>query len=417
MDIRNNQLHLGGVSVDDLRAQFGSPLYVYEAERLRRQFRQLKECFRELWDAQRLQIHYAMKANSNPTLLRILRAEGAHIDAVSPFEIRLARACGYASEQILFTGNSVTPEEVEYCRAHQIGFNVGSLYWLEEYGRKFPQSAISLRINPGVGAGHHAHCITGGPRSKFGIYHDQLGEIGRIVERYQLRIVGIQSHIGTGIFSAAPMLTAMDMILNVAEPFPDLEFIDFGGGFGIPYRPDQQEMDVANLGQQMTQRFHEFCENYGRDLTMKIEPGRYLVGQCGTLLTTVTMRKRTPEYQFVGTDSGFHHLVRPTMYGAYHKIWNASQMDSELETVVIVGNVCETGDFFSVDNGDIRRELPRVRVGDCLAIGDAGAYGYAMSSQYNSRPRPAEVLVQEGEVRLIRRMETYEDLLRTAEEL
>ena len=417
MEIQNNQLHLGGLSAEALRINFGSPLYVYEEDSLRSQCRRLLNCFEELHQQQRLQLHFAMKANSNPSILKVLREEGAWIDAVSPYEVQLALDCGYRPEQILFTGNNTAPEELDFCVENGVPLNIGSLFTLEHFGKRYSGKNISLRVNPGVGAGHHAHCITGGPRSKFGIYHDQLEQAQELAQHYSLRIIGIQSHIGTGIFAPEPMLEAMEMILALAERFTELEFIDFGGGFGIPYRPEQQEMDVNALGQQMTERFEKFCKEYGRPLSMKLEPGRYLVGPAGFLLLSVTNRKHTPEYQFVGTDSGFHHLVRPTMYGSYHRIWNASRMEDELETVAVVGNVCETGDFFSVDQGNIQRDLQKTTVGDCLVIADAGAYGFSMSSQYNSRPRPAEVLVKDGQAQLIRRAERYTDLLRTTQEL
>lgn len=417
MEIHNNQLYLGGLSAEELRAGFGSPVYVYEEDSLRSQCQRLQGCFAELRAENRLQLHYAMKANSNPAILQLLREEGVGIDAVSPFEVQLALNCDFLPEQILFTGNNTTLEELDFCVTQGVQLNLGSLRTLESFGQRFPGQSVSLRVNPGVGAGHHSHCITGGPRSKFGIYHDQLEEAKALAQRYQLRIVGLQSHIGTGIFAPEPMLEAMEMLLAVASPFPELEFVDFGGGFGIPYRPEQQQMDVVALGSQMTARFETFCQQYGRPLSLKLEPGRYLVGPAGFLLLTVTNRKHTPEYQFVGTDSGFHHLIRPTMYGSYHRIWNASQMEGTQEDVVVVGNVCETGDFFSMDQGQIRREMTRTEIGDCLAIADAGAYGFAMSSQYNSRPRPAEVLVCQGQARLIRRAERYEDFMRTAYEL
>ena len=213
MEIQNNQLHLGGLSVEALRTNFGSPLYVYEEDSLRSQCRRLLNCFEELHQQQRLQLHFAMKANSNPLIMKILREEGAWIDAVSPFEVQLALDCGYRPEQILFTGNNTAPEELDFCVENGVPLSIGSLLTLEHFGKRYSGQNISLRVNPGVGAGHHAHCITGGPRSKFGIYHDQLEQAQELAQRYSLRIIGIQSHIGTGIFAPEPMLEAMEMIL------------------------------------------------------------------------------------------------------------------------------------------------------------------------------------------------------------
>ena len=251
---------------------------------------------------------------------------------------------------------------------------------------------LSVRINPGLGAGHHAHCITGGPDSKFGIYHDQIDSVLDLANKYNLTINGIHSHIGTGIFEAEPMLEAMEMTLAVAEKFPELQFVDFGGGFGIPYRPDQSALDMNDLSQKMTQRFRKFVYNYGRDLEMKIEPGKLLVGPAGILLTTVTNISETPKYRFVGVDSGFNHLLRPTIYGAYHIIIKAS--------CVWERRYCSCWKYLRKWNilsrsGKIRRRLPS-KIGDRLALLDVGAYGMSMSSQYNSRPRPAEILVNDG---------------------
>ena len=351
-----------------------------------------------------------MKANSNPSLLKILLEEGSAIDAVSEFEVRLALESGFEPQQIIFTGNNNTLAEIENCVEKGVSVNLGSLALLEKYGQRYPQTSVSVRINPGIGAGHHAHCITGGPDSKFGIYHDQIDSALDLATKYKLTLNGVHSHIGTGIYSAEPMLEAMEMILAVAEKFSDLEFVDFGGGFGIPYRPEQQALDMTDLSQKMTRRFTEFRQSYGRDITMKIEPGKFLVGPAGILLTTVTNITDTPKYRFVGVDSGFNHLVRPTMYGSYHKILNASRFSGEEEDVVVVGNICESGDIFSRSGEEIKRNLPSPEIGERLAFLDVGAYGFSMSSQYNFRPRPAEVLVHQGQSRLIRRAESFEDL-------
>ena len=406
MNIINDTLFLEDIPVETLMQEYGSPLYVYEESILRSQFRQLSSGFPEGL----LEIHYSMKANSNPSLLKILREEGSSIDAVSEFEVRLALKSGFEPQQIIFTGNNNSLAEIEYCVEQEVPVNLGSLVLLEKFGQLFPQTSVSVRINPGIGAGHHVHCITGGPDSKFGIYHDQIDAALALATKYKLILNGVHSHIGTGIYSAEPMLEAMEMILAVAEKFPDLEFIDFGGGFGIPYRPEQQALDMKDLSQKMTRRFTEFRQCYGREISMKIEPGKLLVGPAGILLTTVTNITDTPKYRFVGVDSGFNHLLRPTLYGSYHNILNASRYSGEEEDVVVVGYICESGDIFSRSGDEIKRKLPSPVIGERLAFLDAGAYGFSMSSQYNSRPRPAEVLVHQGQSRLIRRAETFEDL-------
>ena len=408
MKVSDNKLYLEDISAELLMQKYGSPLYVYEESVLRSSFRQLISGFPEGL----IKVHYSMKANSNQSILRILCEEGSSIDAVSEYEVRLALESGFEPDQIIFTGNNNNLEEIEYCVEQKVLINIGSLALLELFGNRHSGMTLSVRINPGLGAGHHAHCITGGPDSKFGIYHDQINSVLDLANKYSLTINGIHSHIGTGIFKAEPMLEAMEMTLAVAEKFPELQFVDFGGGFGIPYRPDQSSLDMNDLSQKMTQRFRKFINKYGRDLEMKIEPGKLLVGPAGILLTTVTNISETPKFRFVGVDSGFNHLLRPTIYGAYHRIINASCVSGNEEDIVVVGNICESGDILSRSGKEIQRRLPSPKIGDRLAFLDVGAYGMSMSSQYNFRPRPAEILVKEGRSRLIRSAESYEDLTR-----
>ena len=408
MKVSDNKLYLEDISAELIMQEYGSPLYVYEESVLRSSFRQLISGFPEGL----INVHYSMKANSNQSILRILCEEGSSIDAVSEYEVRLALESGFEPDQIIFTGNNNNLEEIEYCVEQKVLINIGSLALLELFGNRHSGMTLSVRINPGLGAGHHAHCITGGPDSKFGIYHDQIDSVLDLANKYSLTINGIHSHIGTGIFEAEPMLEAMEMTLAVAEKFPELQFVDFGGGFGIPYRPDQSSLDMKDLSQKMTQRFRKFINNYGRDLEMKIEPGKLLVGPAGILLTTVTNISETPKYRFVGVDSGFNHLLRPTIYGAYHRIINASSVSGNEEDIVVVGNICESGDILSRSGEEIQRRLPPPKIGDRLAFLDVGAYGMSMSSQYNFRPRPAEILVNEGLSREIRSAESYDDLTR-----
>ena len=406
MKIRGNKLCVGGCVLEELAVEFGAPLYVYDEARIRNQLQTLQGAFPD----PKPEVHYAMKANSNPAILRILQEEGAWMDTVSEWEIRLALAAGVPAERILFTGNNSTLEELEACLALGVSLNLGSLASLERLAARHPGAAFSIRINPGVGAGHHAHCITGGPASKFGIWHEDLAQAREVAAKHGVRINGIHSHIGTGIYTAAPMLEAMELVLQNAREFPDLEFIDFGGGFGVPYRPNQEPLDEQSLGQEMSRRFLEFIEEYGRPLRMKIEPGRFLVASAGSLVVQVTDVNTTPEHRFIGVNSGFNHLVRPTMYGSYHQIANASHPEAPEQSVVVVGNICESGDIFSRDGEAIDRLLPDPQVGDYLVFQEAGAYGMSMSSHYNTRPRPAEVLISNGTARLIRKRETFEDL-------
>ena len=254
MKISDNKLILGGIPAEEIMSEYGSPLYVYEESVIRSQMRKLLAGFpRDL-----AQIHYSMKANSNPSLLKIIFDEGGFIDAVSEFEVRLAIESGFDANQIIFTGNNNSFEEIELCIKKKVSVNLGSLYLFEEYGKRYPNTSVSIRINPGIGAGHHSHCITGGPDSKFGIYFDKVKNSLELARKFKLKINGIHSHIGTGIFTPEPMLEAMEMILNIAKDFPDLEFIDFGGGFGIPYKVEQLPLNMLELAKKMTNRFNEF---------------------------------------------------------------------------------------------------------------------------------------------------------------
>ncbi|MCZ6749964.1 MAG: diaminopimelate decarboxylase [SAR324 cluster bacterium] len=414
MDVRDNELYLGGCRAEALAERFGTPLYVYEEEVIRAQCRLFRESFAEVEP----DIHYALKANPNPSLLRILKDEGMGIDAVSPLEVRLCLELGFLPGQIIFSGNNTTQEEQRFCLERGVPINVGSLSELERYGRLSPGGSVAVRINPDVGDGHHEHVITGGPRSKFGIYHTDLEKLQAVLAAHRLRLIGVHSHIGTGILKTQQMLLAMEIVLNTAAQLPGLEFIDFGGGFGVPYKPDQAPLPLSELGREMSRRFTAFCEAYGRPLKMKLEPGRFLVAQSGTLLARVTNIQSTPAHTFVGTDTGFNHLARPVIYAAYHEVVNASTVEGPQADVVVAGNICESGDVFTYgESGMEDRAVTRPEEGHLLALRDVGAYGLNLGSQYNMRPRPAEVLVRDGEARTIRRRETYDDLVRDYAEL
>ena len=410
METRDNQLHFGPFSAEQLCSNYGTPLYVYEEEVIRRQYRQLADNF----TTKKFRVHYAVKANYNPTILKILLEEGCGVDTVSAFEVRFCLELGFAPENIIFTGDNTNDEEMQYCLDQNVLINVGSLSQLERLGKLKKGARISVRINPDVGAGHHSHCITGGPHTKFGIYHNLLDDIKRICSEYELKLVGIHSHIGTGIFDAEKFREAMDITLGVAKQVQGLEFVDFGGGIGIPYKEAQTPIDLVDFGRGVSDHFDDFCKTYGSELELKIEPGRFLVCQAGTLLARVTTLKSTPAHQFVGCDTGFNHLIRPMAYGSFHKIRNASKMEGETSSLVLAGNICESGDMFTQNSdGPEDREVTTFKEGDLAAIMDAGAYGMSMSMQYNMRQRPAEVLItKDGNHKIIRERESYEDIVR-----
>ncbi|MFC1691407.1 diaminopimelate decarboxylase [Nanoarchaeota archaeon] len=413
MQIKSNKLILGGVSAEQLIKDFGSPLYVYEGDVIRDRINQLKSCIK--WP--KTDLHYACKANTNIHIMKILRKEGSYIDAVSPGEVQLALESSYDSKHILFTGNNASDEDLNFCIKNHVLVNLGSINQIHRYGKlaknKKTAKKVSIRINPDVGAGHHGHCITGGPDSKFGVYYNEIEEAQKTAKKYGLEIIGIHSHIGSGILDTETWLMAMDVVLGVAKKVKGLSFIDFGGGIGVPYKPEEKSLNLNEFGKAVTKKFSEFCKEYGKDLRLKLEPGRFLVCESGYLLCTVTNTKKTPAHKFAGTDTGFNHLVRPAMYGSYHEIYNASNSKGAKEKIVIAGNICESGDIFTQDeHGPVGRSLPKIKEGDILAIANAGAYGYSMASNYNTRPLPAEVLVSKGKARVIRKRQKVEDLMK-----
>jgi diaminopimelate decarboxylase len=394
-----------------LTARFGSPLYVY-SERI------LRQCCRDMqqiMDYPHFTANYSIKANANPALLRIARSEGLYADAMSPGEIVFLEDAGYAAEQIFFVPNNVSAEELRFAAERQIIVSLDSLDQLALMGEVAPGSRVAIRINPGIGAGHHAKVITAGKKTKFGITPAQLPEAQAIAVQFGLRIIGVNQHIGSLFMEPGPYLKAAAHFFDLALPFPDLEFVDLGGGFGIPYRKlsGEQRLDLDELRRGMTGLVHDFVRRYGRAITLKSEPGRYIVAECGALLGTVHALKSNDGTAYAGTDLGFNVLARPILYDSWHDII-AYRGDQALDTaethpVTIVGNICESGDIIAKD-----RPLPALARGDILVVCDAGAYGFAMSSNYNNRLRPAEVLIRlDGEPVLIRRRETVADLLAT----
>jgi len=412
MNYKDDKLFIGGVGVQALVEEFGSPLYVYEEDTIRERVRELVRAI----TYSPKEIKYACKANTNIEIMRILCEEGAGIDAVSPGEIRAALTAEFAPARILFTANNVPWEEIEYAVQRGVMVNIDSLACLRRFGDTYPGGEVCVRINPNVGAGHHNHVITGGPESKFGIPHYKAEEINNTARERGLKIRGIHQHIGSGILSADSFIKAVKVLLDVASGFQDLSFVDFGGGIGIPYREKEKRIDIVKLGTLIAEEFSAFCDSCGKKLALLIEPGRYIVAESGFLLARVTAVKEGEKHRFVGVDTGFNHLLRPAMYGSYHRILHGGKNNGERVPQVIAGYLCESGDAFTRDeNGIVDRELPVFEEGDIVCICNAGAYGYSMASQYNSRPRPAEVIVKHGEARCVRRRETLDDIFESSE--
>ncbi|MHC1598102.1 MAG: diaminopimelate decarboxylase [Candidatus Methanofastidiosia archaeon] len=398
----------GGIDAGELIEKYGSPLYVYEEDVIRRRFNELRSAI----SYPKTCIHYAAKANSNHAVLSLLNELGSGIDATSPGEVFLSLKAGFSPKDIIFTGVNSSPFDLAYCHEAGVQVNIGSLRLLEYWGQQYPGTKVSVRINPDIGAGHHDHTITGGPASKFGIYHDRINDIKQIAGQHDLDITGVHSHIGSGILQQDVFIKAMKIILDTAQNLEGLQFVDIGGGIGVPYSSQDHSIDLIGLCGRISDTFSNFCKLYGADLELKLEPGRYIVAESGALLTTVTNLKETPKYSFVGVDSGFNHLQRPVMYGSYHEIQNASHPNAERSLFVVGGNLCESGDVFTRDEKGIsERLLPIPEIGDILVIRDCGAYGYSMASNYNSRLLPAEVMVSKGISRLVRRRQTLNDIM------
>lgn len=395
------------IDIEELIARYGSPMYLYDLAVVRQRAERLKAAF----DYDDLHLLYAVKANPCPPLVRTIIEAGYGIDAVSPGEVTLAQRLGLEAADILYTENNMTEAEMHYATGAGILINCGSLYRLERLGRSGGKRA-SVRINPDITDGEHAHVLTAGPLTKFGVHHSQVDELQRIQAETDIKIVGVHMHIGSNILDVDVYLEAMQVILDVARQLEHLEFIDFGGGLGVPYKPDDQPLDVEALGSRASQLMRDFCKDYGRPLRMIIEPGRYLVAECGTLYTSVTAIKTNPGYDdqpprtFVGCDTGFNHLLRPCLYDSYHPIGNATRPVAEPSVVDVVGNICESGDVFAR-----QRAVPTPRVGDILAFGCAGAYGMSMASTYNLRPLPPELVVDGDEITVVRRRRRLDELL------
>ena len=387
---------------------YGSPVYVYDANKISAQYERLTKAFAAVPS---LRINYAMKALSNVSVLKLMRKLGAGLDTVSIQEVKLGLHAGFAPEQIIFTPNGVSMEEIEEAASLGVQLNIDNLSILEQFGSKHPQIPVCIRINPHVMAGGNSKISVGHIDSKFGISIHQIPHILRIVENTKMHINGIHMHTGSDILDIDVFLYAAEILFDAAKHFRELKFIDFGSGFKVPYKEGDIQTDIEELGEKLSQRFLEFCKLYGRDLTLAFEPGKFLVSEAGFFLVKVNVVKQTTSTVFAGIDSGFNHLIRPMFYGATHFIENISNPEGKKRFYSVVGYICETDTFAS------NRQIAEISEGDILCFRNAGAYCYTMASNYNSRPRPAEVLWIDGQAKLIRKAETLEDLLRNQVEI
>jgi len=411
MDSYTQSVHFFGRSnPEELVRKYGSPLFVYNEDILRRQMKRVAG----LLPNHRFTSNFSIKTNSNLTILRIANEEGLNADAMSPGEIFVLKKAGFPSERIFYVSNNVSEEEMQYAIDEGVIVSVDSLSQLEMFGRLNRGGRLSIRINPGVGAGHHDKVVTAGKKTKFGVAAQDIEKIHDVAAQYDLHIIGLNQHIGSLFMDYKPFLEACRNFLHYAEEFDELEFLDFGGGFGTPYHKlaDEQEFDIESFKKELDALLTEWKQQTGRDVLFKTEPGRYIVAESGVILGQVHAVKENYGHKYVGTDIGMNVLIRPELYDSWHdvEVYRDGQpvTGGEREVYSVVGNICESGDIVAKD-----RELPVIKEKDIVAVLDAGAYGFSMSSNYNNRLRAAEVLItSSGEDILIRRRETLDDLLR-----
>ena len=381
---------------------FNDSVYVYNGDQIQSQYSRLKNAFSGI---DKLQINYACKALSNISILGLMNSMGTGLDTVSVQEVQLGIKAGFDPKKIIFTPNGVSMEEIEEVASLGVQINIDNLSVLEQFGSKHPKIPVCIRINPHVMAGGNSNISVGHIDSKFGISIHQIPHIIRIVENTKMRINGVHMHTGSDILDIEVFLNAAEILFDTALKFKNLDFIDFGSGFKVPYTSNDIETNIEELGEKLTKRFNEFCDNYGKKLNLAFEPGKFLVSQAGYFLTRVNSIKQTTSTVFAQVNSGFNHLIRPMFYGSHHDIINISNPKGKKRFYTVVGYICETDTFGS------NRKIAEINEGDILMFKNAGAYCFTMSSNYNSRFRPAEVLWHNNRAHTIRKQETLDDLI------
>ena len=380
---------------------YGSPVYVYDAHKIETQYKRLTSAFSKV---KHIKVNYAAKALTNISVLKFINHLGAGLDTVSIQEVQMGLHAGFKSENIIYTPNGVSMEEIEKVASLGVQINIDNLSILEQFGAKHPKTPVCIRINPHIMAGGNTNISVGHIDSKFGISIHQTPLLLRIVENTNMTINGIHMHTGSDILDIDVFIQASEILFDVARQFDNLEFIDFGSGFKVPYKENDIETNIEELGEKLTQRFQTFCKNYGKNLTLAFEPGKFLVSESGYFLAKVNAIKQTTSTVFAQIDTGFNHLIRPMLYGAQQDIINISNPEGQQRFYSVVGYICETDTFAN------NRRINEITEGDILAFKNAGAYCFMMASNYNSRYRPAEVLWYNDTAHLIRKREVFEDL-------
>jgi len=391
-----------------LGQQFGTPLYVYHAEKIKEQYNKLTTAFQR----SNTRFFYACKALTNINILKYIHSLGANVDCSSINEVRLALHAGFPPNRILYTSNGIAFDEIAEAKTLGVTINIDSLSNLEKFGQQYGHTyPVGVRLRPNIMAGGNLKISTGHDKSKFGIPVDQIDKVLDLVTKYNLRVADLHIHTGSEIKDVDVFVKGIEILFDIIPCFKELEFIDLGGGFKVPYQPGDVETDITHLAKKIEEAFSNHPNPGGRPLQVWFEPGKFLVSECGYFITRVNVLKETSAATFVSVDSGFNHLIRPMFYDAYHRIENVSDPTGTQKKYSVVGNICET-DTFAWD-----RSISEVREGDYLVFYNAGAYGFEMSSNFNSRYKPAEVFVKDGQAHLIRRRDTFEDLLRNQIEL
>lgn len=408
MQLTEGQFQISGVNALDLCREYNTPLYVYDTAKMEMQYKRLSKAFK----GTKHKMNYACKALSNINVLKFFKSLGSGLDTVSIQEVQLGLKAGFEPSDIIYTPNGVSFDEIKKAVEFGVRINIDNLSILEQFGAAYGNTyPVCVRLNPHIMAGGNIKISTGHIDSKFGISIHQTRHLERLVKSLDIQVEGVHMHTGSDILDVDTFLKGAELLLDVARDFPDLKYIDFGSGFKVAYKPNDISTDVVELGKKMTKMFNDFCAEYGRELEIEFEPGKFLVSESGYFFCKVNVIKQTTATVFAGVDTGMNHLIRPMFYDAYHHIENISNPDGRKRVYTVVGYICET-DTFASD-----RQITEITEGDILCFRNAGAYCFTMANNYNSRFKPAEVLVHKGKAHLITKRQTMEDILHNQVEI
>tara|TARA_R110002096_G_scaffold74101_2_gene175877 strand:- start:129072 stop:130304 length:1233 start_codon:yes stop_codon:yes gene_type:complete len=397
-----------GINPLDLCEEFGTPIYVYDSVKMESQYKRLKDAFK----GSKMKINYACKALTNINVLRFFKSLGSGLDTVSIQEVHIGLKAGFSPDDIMYTPNGVSIDEIKEAVKLGVRINIDNLSILEQFGTEYGNSyPVCIRMNPHIMAGGNIKISTGHIDSKFGISIHQLRHLERLIKGLNINVEGLHMHTGSDILDVDVFLRGAELLLDIAHDFKNLKFVDFGSGFKVAYKPNDISTNIEELGSKMSKLFKNFCKEYGRELEIEFEPGKFLVSESGYFFTKVNVIKQTTATVFAGVDTGLNHMIRPMFYDAYHHIENISNPEGRQRLYTVVGYICET-DTFAND-----RQIAEIKEGDVLCFKNAGAYCYTMSNNYNSRFKPAEILIHKSKAHLITKRQELEDILRNQIEI